>query len=48
LLDVIVEEDLNAGHHQAEWSAEGLPGGLYLFVLEAGDVRLVRKGGLMK
>jgi hypothetical protein len=42
------EENLIPGYYEADWDASGLPSGIYLIQLKAGNEQQVRKGVLMK
>jgi trimeric autotransporter adhesin len=44
----LVDGQLPAGHHTARFDASGLPSGTYLYVMEAGDFREVRRMVLVK
>jgi hypothetical protein len=44
----LVEQIYPAGYHRVRWEAEGAPSGLYLYLLEAGDFRQVRKMMLLR
>ncbi|MDP8240909.1 MAG: Ig-like domain-containing protein [Candidatus Hatepunaea meridiana] len=48
LLEVIVSGNLPAGNHNATWTANDLPTGVYVFTLETEGVRLVTKGVLVR
>jgi hypothetical protein len=45
---IVVHEELNAGLHQFEWNANGLPSGMYLYRLEAGQWIETKKLVLIK
>ncbi len=47
-LQTLVSQVLPAGRHQVRWTAEKIPSGAYLYVLEAGDYRTVKKMTLLK
>jgi len=40
---ILVDENLDAGPHSVTWDASELPTGIYLYQLQAGDYRAVRK-----
>ncbi len=44
----LVEGAQSAGEHQIHFEARGLPSGVYVYVLQAGEVRLARRLMLMK
>ena len=39
----LVDNEISAGTHAISWDASGLPSGIYLYKLEAGDFRAVKK-----
>lgn len=39
----LVDEDLRAGHHQVEWDAADVPGGVYFYRIRAGQFTETRK-----
>ncbi|MDP8240478.1 MAG: Ig-like domain-containing protein [Candidatus Hatepunaea meridiana] len=48
LLEVITASDKPAGRHSITWTADNMPTGIYIFTLEAGGVRKVIKGLLIR
>ncbi|MCF7809803.1 tandem-95 repeat protein [bacterium] len=48
LIETVMSEQLPAGWHTVQWSADNLPTGVYIFTLRAGDVNLVTKGVLIR
>ena len=47
-VDVLVDEKQSSGKHQVTWNAEGLPEGVYICRLQAGDEIGTAKLILMK
>ncbi|NQT34885.1 tandem-95 repeat protein [bacterium] len=48
MLEVIVSGNLPAGYHTVTWTADNLPTGVYIFTMEAGGIRMVTKGMLIR
>jgi hypothetical protein len=48
LIETVMSGHLPAGWHTAQWSADNLPTGVYIFTLRAGDANLVTKGVLIR
>jgi hypothetical protein len=47
-ITTLIAEDLAAGTHQTEWDAHSLPGGVYLYRLQAGASVETRSSILIK
>lgn len=43
LVETLLDESMNAGHHSADWDAPDVPSGLYFYSIEAGDYRAIRR-----
>ncbi|MBU0692514.1 T9SS type A sorting domain-containing protein, partial [bacterium] len=48
LVDEIINSSLAAGRHAVQWECRSCASGLYMFVLEVGEMQFVRKGMLLK
>ena len=48
LVDTLIDNPLTAGPHEYQWEAVNKASGLYYYVLEAGDHKLIKKMILMK
>jgi hypothetical protein len=44
----LVNESMQAGYYEVEWNAAGLPSGIYMYRIVAGDYTSVQKMILMK
>lgn len=43
LVETLVDQPLSAGRHRVRWTADGLPSGLYLYQLTAGEFRAAKR-----
>ncbi|MCF7810723.1 choice-of-anchor D domain-containing protein [bacterium] len=48
LVDTVIAGELPAGQHKVTWSAADLSTGVYIFVLQAGDTKLITKSVLLR
>jgi len=48
MVQVIADDNMPVGNHTVRWDADGVPTGIYLFMLETEGVRIVRKGALVR
>jgi hypothetical protein len=44
----LIDGELPAGHHEAEWNASGIPSGIYLYKITAGNYVDIKKMMLLK
>ncbi|MBT7616930.1 MAG: T9SS type A sorting domain-containing protein, partial [Calditrichaeota bacterium] len=47
-LEMLINEETNAGSHQVEWSPENLGAGVYLIQMQAGEFNTISKVMLIK
>jgi hypothetical protein len=45
---VLVDEDVTAGFHTADWDTRGLASGVYLYRIQAGDYTKTRKMSIVR
>ena len=48
VVEVIIDEQLNAGVHQSDFNASQLSSGIYFYRLEAGNTSMIKKMMLVK
>ncbi len=44
----VVSEEMQAGTHERQWSADHLPGGIYIYCLQAGSLKKAKKMVLLR
>ncbi len=42
-VETILERNMDAGYHKAEWNASDVPSGIYFVRMQSGDFKQVRK-----
>ncbi len=44
----VLGENISAGNHEVSWNASSIPSGIYVYTIQAGDIKLSRKMILLK